>query len=221
MRKAMVAVALLMGCGDIREVPVDNGTAPTNATTSATGSPADSTSGDAPTTGVATTDNDTEVGSSDGPPPPPPPQVPVPKMVCTTKSVFFDARGVAEVPVDLEGHGVVADFDIGVRMLHEEVDQVAVTLVRDTEEWLLLRTGDGASCGASLEAFFDADGAAPEEICTKSALDELGAHRIRPAEDFTDLLADSVDGAWVVRVTAPPSDGAVVDAVCLATTAVP
>ena len=212
----MLVVLLLASCGDIREVPVADGSA---ADGSATGDEAStSASSDSATgagSGETTIDVDSASGTSDGSGDPP---LPALDIVCGPLPVAFDETGTAEVLVEVSGFGIVEDLDVGVRLMHDDPTQVELTLVRGASEWTLLAAGDGTSCEGNIEAFFDDQGSAPGDVCTAESLDAEGTVRVRPAQDFSGALAESADGVWSVRATGPAGQSGSLDSVCLAAT---
>ncbi len=210
----MLGVAWLTACGDIREVLVadDGSTVGASGSSTDVTSPSTGSTADAVDTGETTADHDTEGAATETGKSPPSP--PAPDMVCMTDPVAFDETGLAEVVLDVVGIGVVTDFDVGVRLHHEQLDAVEITLGRDALQWQLMSAGHGGACGGNLQAFFDTEGADLTDLCTDASRQD-GSFRVRPTQDFGAVLDDAVDGTWTVRVTAPPSDTADVETVCL------
>jgi hypothetical protein len=203
-------VVCIAGCGDIKEVPVDDSGA-SSGTDSATGM-----------LGGETYDRDTD------PPPLPPedtttddgasttdPPAEIPSVCAAPASAAFDPDGVAEVVLEVAGHGTLVDLEVGVRITAEDIGTMELRLVRNDTELVLKSAGEAAGCG-QLDAFFDAD--AETSAAEACAVDVAPGETLRlaPVDELSGLFGASADGTWTLRATVPAGTRGLIDGVCLA-----
>ena len=211
---ALITLALGLGCGEIREVPVSVDE-PTEGTTAGSGT----TQGvdTEPASATSTPDNDdspppmttsSDSGSSGG-------AELVPEPFCVTPSVPIPDDGkTAEATLQIPSDTTL-DLTVGLRIQHPRLSDLRVELISPDDTVVLLL--DEAPCaGANANVFFD-DTARSDAAgaCTpggKTALEGT----VTPAEPLGPLLEGTIAGLWTVRVQdVSPTNEGIIDGWCL------
>jgi hypothetical protein len=194
-RAAPTALALVLACGEIREVTVPDGT-----------TTAGSTSTDASSTTLAQGDRDDASTSSD-------PTSGTTTLGESTHDVFCGSAfeigtelAEGENALLVEDEGAIADLDVSVRLSHESIFELEIALVHDRASVVLLEPGT-VRCTAQLDGMFDDEADAPDDGC--GAVDESGVTRLIPVQSLSDFDGESITGQW--QLVIGPSDTSIGD----------
>jgi hypothetical protein len=178
---------LVVGCGEIREVPVADATS--------TGTEATDTLGTASDGSTGHVDRDTETST-------PPPadsstgDTPDGDRVTVCGRGDDTIEGVVELVLEVEEGGTIADLDLLLRVYHQAPQDLEVRLQRDgTERWLV-RQSSATSCGADLLVVFDDEAATPASM--RCDADE--PPRLAPIDPLAVFDGHPLAGTWTLRV---------------------
>ncbi|MEM7156684.1 MAG: proprotein convertase P-domain-containing protein [Myxococcota bacterium] len=205
---SLVVLGTALGCGEIREVPVelDAGTGATDSLGATSDAMTSAASGSLDDTGVTTDQDDPGTGpapadsSSTGEPPP--------VIQHCTAGAKMDARMPSfELPLDVPATANVVDVTIGIRMQHPLLAELRLELV--APDGTVVQLLDQPDCeGENLQAVFDDLGSgSASELCIPGEFIAVQG-MVTPVQPLAPLLGQTnVAGTWTLRVDAASGVG--------------
>ena len=207
---SVVMLCTTLGCGEIREVPVDlgNETEATESLGATSSSMTDDASGSADETGVTTDQDDPGTGpgpaesssTGDG-------QQEI--QHCTDGFENEGRMPSFEIPLDVPATANVLDVMIGIRMQHPLIADLQLEVV--APDGTVVQLLDRPDCsGSNLQAVFDDLGSgSPTDVCVPEGFIAVEG-LVTPVQPLAPLLGQTnVAGTWALRVDAESGIGVV------------
>jgi subtilisin-like proprotein convertase family protein len=207
-RTVLMWSSLVLACGEIREVMVAETGTGTSGTSDSTGA-SDSDGGNEPSSTTDIDDQDdtsSSVGDANDTTGDTGVNDPARDLFCGGAFGIGPDLEEGEDTIVVDDTGTIADLDVSLRMSHEAIPELEITLIRDDATVVLLEPGT-VRCAAQLDGMFDDEAPAPEDGC--GVVDELGVVRLVPSQALAGFDGESIAGEW--RLAIAPADAAVGD----------